>query len=101
MTGGLENRRADCYDGAAPDQAPRSGRRNLASIPVLRETRRIEVVADSRLTDWRPPPLASHPFVSVILPVRNEARRLARCLEAILAQEYPADRLEIIVVDGS
>ena len=37
------------------------------------------------------------PFISVIVPARNEARNIRRCLEALLAQEYPS--FEIIVVD--
>ena len=40
------------------------------------------------------------PLVSVLLPVRNEAAFIARCLGAVLAQDYPADRLEILVADG-
>ena len=32
--------------------------------------------------------------------MRNEERFIARCLESILLNDYPADRLEIIVVDG-
>jgi glycosyltransferase involved in cell wall biosynthesis len=40
------------------------------------------------------------PFVSVILPVRNEAAWIARSLGAVLAQDYPADRMEILLVDG-
>jgi GT2 family glycosyltransferase len=40
------------------------------------------------------------PFVSVVMPIRNEAGYIARGLEAVLAQDYPADRLEIIVADG-
>jgi glycosyltransferase involved in cell wall biosynthesis len=40
------------------------------------------------------------PFVSVVLPVRNEARHLRPCLEAVLAQDYPADDMEILVADG-
>ena len=40
------------------------------------------------------------PFASIILPIRNEARTIRRCLEAILAQDYPAERYEVIVVDG-
>lgn len=40
------------------------------------------------------------PMVSVITPCRNEERFIARCLDSILATEYPRDRLEIIVVDG-
>lgn len=40
------------------------------------------------------------PFVSVIVVVRNEETNIARCLTEIVAQTYPVDRLEIIVVDG-
>jgi len=40
------------------------------------------------------------PFVSVVLPIRNEGRNIVRCLNAILAQDYPADRLEILIADG-
>jgi glycosyltransferase involved in cell wall biosynthesis len=40
------------------------------------------------------------PRVSVIVPVRNEAGFIQRALDQILAQDYPADRLEIIVADG-
>lgn len=40
------------------------------------------------------------PFVSVIVPCRNEERHLAACLDSILATEYPLDRLEILIVDG-
>jgi succinoglycan biosynthesis protein ExoA len=38
--------------------------------------------------------------VSVVLPVRNEAANLEACLERLLAQDYPEDLYEILVVDG-
>jgi glycosyltransferase involved in cell wall biosynthesis len=41
------------------------------------------------------------PFVSVVMPVRNESALIADSLGAILAQDYPADRMEVIVVDGN
>lgn len=41
-----------------------------------------------------------HPIVTVIMPIRNEAAYIRRSLSAVLAQDYPADRLEILVVDG-
>ncbi len=41
------------------------------------------------------------PFVSVIVPMRNEAGHIARCLESLAAQDYPADLFEVIVVDGA
>ncbi|HTO89923.1 MAG TPA: glycosyltransferase family 2 protein [Candidatus Sulfotelmatobacter sp.] len=40
------------------------------------------------------------PLVSVVMPVRNEAGFIARNLEAVTSQDYPADRLEILVADG-
>jgi len=42
----------------------------------------------------------THPFVSVIVPVRNEAGFLTACLAALSDQDYARDRFEVIVVDG-
>jgi GT2 family glycosyltransferase len=38
--------------------------------------------------------------VSVIIPVRNDAERLRRCLESIRMNEYPPERVEVIVMDN-
>jgi succinoglycan biosynthesis protein ExoA len=40
------------------------------------------------------------PRVSVVMPVRNEAGFIRRGLQAVLAQDYPAGLLEVIVADG-
>jgi len=40
------------------------------------------------------------PFVSVVMPVRNEGVFIERSLGAVLRQTYPADRMEILVADG-
>jgi glycosyltransferase involved in cell wall biosynthesis len=40
------------------------------------------------------------PFVSVVIPVRNEAGFIGRSLGAVLAQDYPHDRMEILIADG-
>jgi glycosyltransferase involved in cell wall biosynthesis len=40
------------------------------------------------------------PRVSIVIPCRNEEGYIARCLDTILASDYPADRLEILVADG-
>jgi len=40
------------------------------------------------------------PFVSVIVPMRNERRYIERCLASLAEQDYPDDRFEVIVVDG-
>ena len=42
----------------------------------------------------------STPTVTVIIPMRNEERRIARCLASILANDFPHDKLEILVADG-
>jgi glycosyltransferase involved in cell wall biosynthesis len=41
-----------------------------------------------------------YPFVSVIIPVFNDALRLRRCLLALAGQRYPAGRFEAIVIDN-
>ena len=40
------------------------------------------------------------PYVSVVMPVRNEERFIARSVTAVLSQDYPLDRIEVIVADG-
>ncbi len=39
-------------------------------------------------------------MLTVVMPVRNEAACIARSLAAVLGQDYPAERLEVIVADG-
>jgi len=40
------------------------------------------------------------PFVSIIIPCRNEEEFIGKCLDSIIAQDYPKDRIEILVIDG-
>jgi len=40
------------------------------------------------------------PLVTVLIPARNEASDIEGCLAAVAAQDYPVNRIEIIVVDG-
>jgi glycosyltransferase involved in cell wall biosynthesis len=40
------------------------------------------------------------PFVSVLMPVRNEGAFIERSLAAVLAQDYSPNRMEILVADG-
>jgi glycosyltransferase involved in cell wall biosynthesis len=40
------------------------------------------------------------PAVTVVMPVRNEEKHIAGCLESVLGGTYPKDRLEVLVVDG-
>ena len=43
---------------------------------------------------------AVRPLVSFVIPVRNDAVRLQRCLSSIVGNEYPRDLIEIVVVDN-
>jgi glycosyltransferase involved in cell wall biosynthesis len=45
-------------------------------------------------------PSDAEPFFSVVLPIRNEAAFIERTIASIQANDYPRDRVEIIVVDG-
>lgn len=44
------------------------------------------------MNDW--------PFVSVVIPCRNEKNHIRTCLSSLEKLDYPTDRLEIIIVDG-
>ena len=53
------------------------------------------------MTSQDDPSAAVTPFVTVVLPVRNEAAHLDAVLSDLLAQDYPIDRMEVLVVDGA
>jgi cellulose synthase/poly-beta-1,6-N-acetylglucosamine synthase-like glycosyltransferase len=40
------------------------------------------------------------PFVTIIMPVRNESRYIQESLLAVLDQDYPSGRMEVIIADG-
>lgn len=40
------------------------------------------------------------PSISVIIPTWNERRHIEKCLKAVLNQNYPKNRLEILIIDG-
>jgi glycosyltransferase involved in cell wall biosynthesis len=42
----------------------------------------------------------SVPFVSIIIPCRNDGTFIAECLDSVIAARYPRDRLEVLVIDG-
>jgi succinoglycan biosynthesis protein ExoA len=41
-----------------------------------------------------------NPHVTVIMPIHDEEQFIRRSLGAVLAQDYPPDRMEVLVVDG-
>jgi chlorobactene glucosyltransferase len=70
----------------------------LWSLPwVLPPIVAIVRAAHSRHLDEFSPDVTDPPLVSVIIPARNEATNIARCVRSVLASRYP--KLEVIVVD--
>ena len=53
-----------------------------------------------RETDARAPLAhADLPVVTVVIPARDEEATIGPCVDSVLAGDYPADRLDVIVVD--
>jgi cellulose synthase/poly-beta-1,6-N-acetylglucosamine synthase-like glycosyltransferase len=48
-----------------------------------------------------PPEPATWPRISVLIVAYNEERRLRRTIEHVLAADYPADRIEVLVVSDA
>ena len=44
--------------------------------------------------------MSDSPFISIVIPCRNEDKFIRTCLDSIFANDYPKDRLEVLVVDG-
>ena len=42
-----------------------------------------------------------YPFITIILPIRNEKHNIRTVLNSIINQKYPEKKLEIIIADGS
>jgi chlorobactene glucosyltransferase len=63
----------------------------LVTYLRLRNSRSLDEEPDS--------PPADAPLVSIVVPARNEARNIARCVTSILATTYP--NIELLVVDDS
>jgi len=40
------------------------------------------------------------PLVSVIIPCRNEEKFISRCLDSIVTNDYPKEKLEVLIIDG-
>ena len=43
----------------------------------------------------------NYPYISVILPIRNEEDKILSTLNSILSQNYKSDKIEILISDGS
>jgi chlorobactene glucosyltransferase len=43
--------------------------------------------------------LTNMPFISIIIPTRNESKRIEKCISSLKSQTYP--KLEILIIDNS
>jgi glycosyltransferase involved in cell wall biosynthesis len=41
-----------------------------------------------------------YPTVSLLIAMRNEEKFIAGCLESLLSQDYPSERIEVLILDG-
>jgi glycosyltransferase involved in cell wall biosynthesis len=41
------------------------------------------------------------PFISIIMPIRNEADFIKQAVKSILNQDWPTEKMEILIVDGA
>lgn len=94
-----ERRRADARHVENARYAARLGGLSVAAWP-RRRFPGVAGLVDLGLLVTPPAPFASTPFVSVIVPLFNEAPRVEALLDALLAQDYPADRYEVLLVDN-
>ena len=57
------------------------------------------IVGLSRIRRKRAASTLEVPSVSIVVAARDEEASIARCLDALLAQDYPRDRIEVVIVD--
>lgn len=48
----------------------------------------------------RVPPLQAYPLITIIIPVYNSEKTLEACLRSIAAQDYPAQKMEVHLVNN-
>lgn len=58
-------------------------------------------IAGTRESSQRPPHQSALPLVSVVIPAYNEEAQIRGSLKSLLAQDYPADRLQILVLSDA
>lgn len=70
-------------------------------IRWISKTTRETVDVNTAATTGKVCPMYDSPFVSIIIPTYKRAALLPLTLDSMLAQDYPADRFEIIVGDNN
>ena len=44
--------------------------------------------------------LEYYPYISIVVPVYNTSRSLGNCIDSIIGQNYPLDKIELLLVDN-
>lgn len=70
-------------------------------LSLFATTTFLDSLARRRLLIKRPAPLERLPTVSAIVPAHGRPEATRACVESLLAQHYPAELLEVIVVDDA
>jgi cellulose synthase/poly-beta-1,6-N-acetylglucosamine synthase-like glycosyltransferase len=68
--------------------------RGSASIPALSKDK-----ANHPFSSFASSGLEGRPFVSVLVPARNEEENIGECLTSLMKQDYPKDKYEIVAVN--
>jgi glycosyltransferase involved in cell wall biosynthesis len=73
----------------------------MTSASTLAAPQSMALDPNSRESVMTTPPAPEFPRVSIVVPCRNEAGFIAKCLDSILANDYDGGKIEILVVDGA
>jgi len=53
-----------------------------------------------QLREYTPPPnITPHQSITIIIPARDEEQNIGACLQSIVNQDYPAELVQVIVID--
>src|SRR5260370_17472799 len=83
-----------------PNNLARRARCVNTPVPGSLLTPLAEAPRDLPPVAWKPTPGGTVPYISVIVPVRNEATHIQRTLTQLLTQEYDSPRYKVIPGDG-
>ena len=73
----------------------------IASSQIEASSDPVEISVGASFSRKAPFHAGEAPFVSIVIPVRNEERHIGNVLSQLESQDYPHDRFEILVVDGN
>ena len=61
----------------------------------------LDALCQAQVLEWKPSAEKYEPFVSIVIAVYNRSHDLRCCLESLNELDYPASKLEVIVVDDA